>query len=143
MVQDNLAQLDQGGSNCQWVRTYLGPTLGWVMLPVMPELIVTSAAPYTIPAYASRVLFNAAVKVVNLPSVTLWVEANPPLANISPFDRSLWLKDYSYQASGGAPIVVNANGFDTIDGQPNFSIVEAGELIRLYPMTNLVGWYVG
>lgn len=143
MTQDNLAQLDQGGSNCQWTRVYLGPTLGWAMLPIVPEIIVTSTATFTVPAYASRILLNAACKSILLPSVSQWMEATLPLANISGFDRSLWIKDLVYDASGAAPIVITPNGSDLIDGTGSFSIVEAGELIRLYPLTNLTGWYVG
>ncbi len=143
MAGDNLAQQDQGGSNCHYVKTWLGPTLGWAMLPVMPELIVTSAAAYTVPAYASRILLNAAVKSITLPSVSQWLLATLPLANVSAFDRSLWIKDLAYQASVGSPIVLTPNGPDKIDTNASFSIVQAGMLLRLYPMTDGSGWYVG
>ena len=142
-MSDNLGQTDQGGGNCQWVKTYLGPTLGWVMLPVMPELIINSAAALVVPAYASRVLLNAAVKAVTLPSVAQWMLASLPLANIAAFDRSLWIKDYIGDASVAAPIVITPNGTDTIDGLPSFSIITNFDLIRFYPLTSLAGWYVG
>ena len=135
--------LDQGGTSRQWVRTYLGPTLGWKDLPVMPELEITSAATLTIPAYASRVLLKAAVKIINLPSVSQWMLATLPLANVSPFDRSLWIKDYVGDASTGSPIVINADSPDTIDTLASFSIITQNDLIRLYPLTDLTGWYVG
>lgn len=140
---DDLSQLDQGGSNAQWVRTWLGPTLGWAMLPVMPELIVTTAGAYTAPAFSSRILLNAAVTSVQLPSVSQWMEATLPLANIAAFDRSLWIKDYAGNASVGNPITITPAGTDTIDGLASFQISTPNDLIRLYPMTNLVGWYVG
>lgn len=142
---DNLAQLDQGGSNCQSVRTYLGPTLGWAMLPVMPELEITSAAAITVPAFASRILLKAAVKAVQLPQVSQWMLATLPLGNTSSFDRSLWIKDYIGDASVGAPIVITPDPTlpDTIDGLSSFSIITNYDLIRLYPLTDLTGWYVG
>ena len=142
-MSDNLLQTDQGGSNYQRVRAYLGPTLGWVELPVVPELIITSAAALTIPAYASRILLSAAVKAIALPSVSQWMLASLPLANTAAFDRSIWIKDYIGDASSGAPIVVTPNGSDTIDGLSSFSIITPSDLIRLYPMTSLAGWYVG
>lgn len=113
------------------------------MLPVMPELIITSAAALTIPAYASRVLLNAAVKAITLPSVAQWMLASLPLANTAAFDRSLWIKDYIGDASVGAPIVITPNGTDTIDTLSSFSIVTNFDLIRFYPLTSLLGWYVG
>lgn len=140
---DNLTQTDQGGSNCQWVKTYMGPTLGWMMLPVVPELEVVSAAALTLSPYTSRVLLKAAVKAIQLPSVSQWMLASLPAANTSAFDRSIWIKDYVGQASVGSPIVITPNGTDTIDGLTSFSIINAQDLIRLYPLTDLTGWYVG
>lgn len=139
---DSLSQLDQGGSNCSWVRTWLGPTIGWVMLPVVPELEVTSAAALVLSPYTSRVILKAAVKAITLPSVTTWMQAQYQ-ANQAAFDRSIWIKDYSGGASGGAPIVVTPNGTDVIDSVAAFSIITPNDLIRLYPLTDLTGWYVG
>lgn len=142
-MADNLTQLDQGGGNCQWVRTYLGPTIGWVMLPVVPELEVTSAAALVLSPYTSRVLLKAATKAITLPSVRQWMIASLPLGNTAAFDRSIWIKDYVGDASGGAPIVITPNGTDTIDGLASFSIITPNDLIKLYPLTDLTGWYVG
>ena len=142
-MADNLLQTDQGGSNCQWTKVYLGPTLGWVMLPIMPELEITSAAALTIPAYASRVLLKAAVKAIALPSVSQWMLATLPLANTAAFDRSLWIKDYVGDASSGAPIVITPNGSDTIDTLSSYSIITQNDLLKLYPLTDLTGWFVG
>lgn len=140
---DNLAQLDQGGSNCQFVKTWMGPTLGWMILPVVPELEITSASALVIGPYTSRVILNAAVKAIALPSVKQWMTAALPLANTSAFDRSLWIKDLVGSASFVSPIVVTANGTDTIDLLASYQIATPNDLIRLYPLTDLSGWYVG
>ena len=115
------------------------------MLPIVPELEITSAAALTIPAYASRVLLKAAVKAIQLPKVSQWMLATLPLANTSSFDRSLWIKDYVGDASAGSPIVITPDATlpDTIDGLSSFSIITQQDLIRLYPLTDLTGWYVG
>jgi hypothetical protein len=68
----SINQLDLG-TTVQFVKTYLGPSLGWAHLPVQPNLIVTSAAPLTVPAFASRIVLNAAVKLILLPSIASWV----------------------------------------------------------------------
>ena len=113
------------------------------MLPIVPELEITSAAALTIPAYASRVLLKAAVKAIALPSVSQWMLATLPLANTAAFDRSLWIKDYVGDASSGAPIVITPNGSDTIDTLSSYSIITQNDLLKLYPLTDLSGWYVG
>lgn len=99
------------------------------------------------PPFSSRLLLTAAgVGPITLPSVAEWMTAQlggSTIANQACFDRSLWIKDYFYAASGASPIVVLPSGADTIDGQPSFSIVAMGQMIYLYPMTNLAGWFVG
>ena len=40
----NIFDLDTG-SNAQQTLTYLGPSLDWALLPVQPELIVTTSGP--------------------------------------------------------------------------------------------------
>ena len=55
----------------------------------------------------------------------------------------MWIKDYAYSASAASPIVIEAAGSDLIDGEASFSIVEPGDLIRLYPLSDLSGWWVG
>jgi hypothetical protein len=65
------------------------------------------------------------------------------LMSQSPFDRSLWIKDLSGTASQLAPIVIMPSGTDQIDQLSSFSIITTNDLIRLYPLTDLSGWYTG
>ena len=141
-MSDNLGQLDQGGSNCQWTRAYLGPTLGWAMLPVMPELKINSAAALVISPYSSRVLLNAAVVAVTLPDVSQWLLASLPKANTSAFDRSLWVKDLAGNWAANN-CVFTPFGSQTIDGGATYTGVSNHALVRFYPLTDLTGWYVG
>ena len=141
---DNLAQLDYGGSNCQFARVYMGPTLGWMHLPIVPEIIYTSTSPLVIGPYTSRVLLKAACKAVTLPSVTQWMNGALPLGNTAAFDRSLWIKDLSGNAGPGvSAIVFTPFGTDQIDLLSSYSMITPNLLIRLYPLTDLSGWYVG
>ena len=142
---DNLAQLDYGGSNCQYAKVYLGPTIGWVWLPVTPELEITSAAALNLntPTYyfVTRVILKAAVTAIALPAVASWVSAAFQ-RNLSGFDRSIWIKDLlgNFQANN---CTITPNGTDLIDGQASYQVVSNHALIRLYPLTDLSGWYVG
>jgi hypothetical protein len=142
-VSDNLQNLDQSGTNCQFLDVWQGPSLGWGKLAVASQMFVTSTAPLTIPPTASRVLLRAAVTAIALPSVASWVLAFPATAGQIAFDRSLWIKDLSGTASALAPIVITPAGTDQIDELSSFQIITANELIRLYPISDLSGWMVG
>jgi hypothetical protein len=39
--------LDQSGTSRQWQRTYLGPSVGWIMAPYQNILPITAAGTYT------------------------------------------------------------------------------------------------
>lgn len=139
----SLAQLDQG-TYVQFVRTWLGPTVGWVDLPVQPETFVLTGPSYVVQPFDSRVLLNSVatpVIAVTLPSVATWNKALYQRVQ-SPFDRSLWIKDYAYKATAN-PIMITPNGAETIDGLASFQIINDGQLIRLYPLYDMTGWYVG
>ena len=135
------------GTNTQFQSVWLGPSLGWQLLPVAPELYISIPGALIVPPFASRLLLTAAgVGPITLPSVSEWMTGQlggSTIANQACFDRSLWIKDLAYAASALTPIVIAAAGSDTIDGQATFQIVEAGAMIEIYPMTSLVGWYVG
>lgn len=62
--------LDQGGTARQWVRTYMGPTVGWVYLPGLNPLpIITAAGTYVILPDTTLVQLNvAALVTIMLPT---------------------------------------------------------------------------
>ena len=147
-MADNLANLDGGGTNCQFVRTWMGPTLGWMMLPVVPEAFSQSASPIVIVgtsvsnnAYCSRLILKHAVKSITLPSVKQWMTATPALTNSGAFDRSIWIKDLIGAVSNAAPLVFTPFNVDQIDGLTTWSMINAYDCVQFYPLTDLSGWY--
>src|SRR3974390_369037 len=65
--------LDQGGTNRQWQRTYMGPSVGWVMGPLQNILPVSATGTYTLDPSVSLVEVGVAGPVpIVLPSA-----ANP------------------------------------------------------------------
>ena len=145
---DNLLQLNESGSNAQFTKVYLGPSLGWTLCPGSSELIITSPAVELwlgVPgstAYASRVILKAAVTFVILPSVAQWMLATLPLANTAAFDRSISVKDLGGNATAN-PITITPLRSDTIDGQPSWQMVTAYDCIQFNPLSDLSGWFVG
>lgn len=57
--------LDQGGTSRQWVRTWMGPTVGWVMLPGRnPVTTITAAGTYILTPDITLVEVNVAGAVI-------------------------------------------------------------------------------
>jgi hypothetical protein len=61
--------LDQGGTLRQWVRSYMGPSVGWQYVPLQNVLLITTAGTYAIDPSTSLVEVNVAGAVtITLPS---------------------------------------------------------------------------
>ena len=61
--------LDQGGTFRQWTEMYMGPSVGWVRVPVDAVLNITATGTYTIARGTSLILLNVNANVtMNLPS---------------------------------------------------------------------------
>lgn len=137
------ADLDQSGQGYQQIRVYLGPSLGWVMVRVKPQTFINSAGTYSFQPGDSILLINVAGLVtIPLPSVARWVKEtsyNPATG----FERAIYIKDYGGNAVA-FPITVTPDGTDTIDKfAASFTIVQARQLLRLYPLNDLSGWFSG
>jgi hypothetical protein len=66
--------LDQGGTSRQWVKNWMGPSVGWVMAPLQNVLLITTAGTFSLDPSVSLVEVNVAGSVtIILPSC-----ANPP-----------------------------------------------------------------
>lgn len=61
--------LDMGGTFRQWVKMYMGPSVGWVSVPIDAVLDITAAGTYAIARGTSLILINVDANVtINLPS---------------------------------------------------------------------------
>lgn len=137
------ADLDQSGQSYQQVRAYLGPSLGWVMVRVKPETLIASAGTYTVQPGDSILLVNVAGLVtVQLPDVARWVKEtayNPATG----FERAIYVKDYGGNAAA-FNITIAPFGTNTIDKfASNFTIIQNRQLLRLYALNDLTGWWSG
>lgn len=52
--------LDQGGTNREWQRVYLGPSVGWVRAPSRNLLLISAAGTYTLDLSTNFVQVNVA-----------------------------------------------------------------------------------
>lgn len=116
-----------------------GPTLGLVWAQIGAQTKITTGGTTTldINTQVALVNFNGSV-VVALPSVLSWLNAPA-----QPFDGAIWVKDLGGFASAANPITVVPNGTDTIDGQANYKIINPMQLLRIYPLIDATGWFLG
>lgn len=72
--------LDQGGTFREWSSIYLGPSVGWVRVPVRSQLVIAIAGTYVLDLSTNYVQIAAAVLVtIVLPSL-----ARPAPAGVLP-----------------------------------------------------------
>lgn len=137
------ADLDQSGNGYQVARTWLGPTLGWVMTQVHPERKITAPGAVNVNPGDSVIFVSVNGSVtLNLPDVRLWIQ-EAAYQPATAFERSLWIKDLGGFAAA-FPISVAPFGTQSIDALAQvFTIVQNRQLLRLYPLNDLSGWYSG
>src|SRR6516225_9673147 len=106
--------LDQSGSSWHRIRSWLGPSLGWVETQSLPTLSITLAGTYSLPGGTGVVLVNVAGSVtLLLPNVVFWIK-EPAYQPAAPFNRTIWIKDLGGNA-GISPITITPFGTQAID----------------------------
>src|SRR5882672_972307 len=134
--------LDKGGTGFHRSKVYLGPTLGWVDSPLIPARIITITGTSTIDPGDSVVLVDVAATVtVNLPDVVEWVKQSfgRPATG---YERALWIKDLGGNATL-FNITVHPFGGQLIDKSAANVVMNTNfQMIRLYPLFDLSGWYI-
>lgn len=131
--------LDQGGTFRQWTKMYMGPSVGWVPVPVDAVLEITAAGTYAIARGTSLIMLNVNANVtLNLPSSkasTKGPQAIPGQWVINPVtivDRGGFASTRSY--------LVNPSGTELISGLAQVQLAaDYGSLI-LNPILATGGW---
>jgi hypothetical protein len=123
-------------------KVFLGPSLGWVEMEVRPARTITAAGSYLVLPGDSVIHVNVAGLVtVRLPDAVLWVQ-EPGYQPATGFERAIWVKDLGGHATA-FPITITPFGSQKIDFLPSFQIVQNRQLVRLYPLNDMSGWYSG
>src|SRR5262245_36786741 len=137
-----MTDLDRSGFGFQRVRTYLGPSLGWVDELVSPSTPITSGGTRTVLPGESLLLVNVAAGVtLQLPDVVKWWQqtANQPATG---FERSITIKDIGGNAAN-FNIIVAPFGQQTIDNIAQALVIsQAKANVKLIPVVDLSGWMV-
>lgn len=131
--------LDQGGTNRQFKRQYLGPSLGWITTPAEAASIlpITAAGTYTIDPSTTLVTVNVAGAVtLNLPKAhTPSIPAQLGLFVQNP----ITIVDIGGHATAN-PITIAPHGSETIMGLASISLSVNYGGYTLKPSDSLNGW---
>lgn len=132
--------LDQGGTSRQWVRTYLGPSVGWVYLPGRNPLEITTAGTYILQPDTSVVNVNiAGVVIIMLPTAL-----NPAApAGVLPalYARTaISIVDTGGHAGTNPITIMPASVAETIMGLASVQITSAFGAFILSPNVTFRGW---
>ncbi len=135
--------LDQGGTSRQFVRQYLGPSVGWVTVPAPAAsiLAITAAGTYDINPSTTLVTINIAGAVIlNLP------KAHTPSAGAQAQSGLFVQQPIVIIDTGGNanahPITIMPNGAETIMGLVSITLNSNYGGYTLKPSNALNGWSV-
>lgn len=134
--------LDQGGTFRQWVRNYMGPSVGWVSVPVDAVLNITATGTYTIQRGTSLILLNVNANVtINLPSA----KASPQGPQAIPGQwviNPVTIVDIGGFASTRVYNIVPFAG-ETISGLASVQLATDRGTVILIPILTTGGWNLG
>lgn len=129
--------IDQGGTFREWVRTYMGPSVGWVMAPGRNVLNVTAAGAFTIIQGCTLVIVNTTGAVtLKMPSA---IDPTVPAGALpGPYVKSI----ITIVDIGGAPNVTidPASIAETIMGLASISLATPYGSYSLRPDNTFKGW---
>jgi hypothetical protein len=131
--------LDQGGTFRQWVKMFMGPSVGWLSVPVDAVLDITATGTYTIARGTSLILLNVDANVtLNLPSS----RASPQGPQAIPGQwviNPVTIVDIGGFASTRTYRIV-PNGAETISGLASVDLASDRGTIILNPILTTGGW---
>lgn len=132
--------LDQGGTNRIWVKTYMGPSVGWQMAPGGNVLVITTAGTYTLDLSTSLVEVSVAGAVtIILP--TAIIPSVPAGALPGPYvGNPITIVDTGGFA-GSNPITIQpASVGENVMGLSSIQITANYGAYSLLPNSTLKGW---
>ena len=133
--------LDQGGTNRQYIRQYLGPSVGWVTIPAPAASIlpITAVGTYTVNRSVTLITVNVAGAVtLNLPKAhtpAVGAQAQPGLFVQTP----ITIVDVGGNATAH-PITIAPAAGETIMSLASIQLTVNYGGWSLKPLDSLNGW---
>ena len=136
--------LDQGGTFRQWTKVFMGPSVGWVSVPVESVLEITATGSYSIERGTSLITINVNASVtINLPSS----KATPQGAQAIPGQwviNPVTVVDVGGFANPGTVnYLINPFGTELISGLSQVTLAAPFGTVILIPKLASGGWNLG
>jgi hypothetical protein len=136
--------LDQGGTFRQFQKVFMGPSVGWLSVPVQAIINQTAAGTLTLQRWTNLVKINVAAGVlnINLPSsmaTALGPQAIPGQWVYNP----VVVVDILGTASGALTVNINPFGSELISGLAQVQLATPYGTILLEPLLDTGGWTLG
>lgn len=131
--------LDQGGTGRRWVKTYLGPSIGWVETPERNVLLITAAGTYTINLSTNLVQVNVAgaVTIIMPSALDVSLGVTVPGAFVK---ANVTIVDIGGNAAAHNITIQPASNAETIMGLAQIKITSNYGGFILQPSNVAAGW---
>jgi hypothetical protein len=131
--------LDQGGTFRQWIRAYMGPSVGWVNVPIDAVLNITTTGIKTIARGTSLILIN-----VNANVTILLPSSKASLAGPQAIPGQWVINPVTIVDIGGFASAniynISPNPGETISGLATVQLASDRGTIILNPILTTGGW---
>lgn len=136
--------LDQGGTFRQWTKMFMGPSVGWVSVPVDAVLNITAGGTYTIARGTSLILLNVNASVVlNLPSAKASPQGPQAIPGQWVINPVTVLDQGGFANPGTVNYDINPFGAETISGLSTVRLGTPRGTVILIPLLTNGGWNLG
>jgi hypothetical protein len=134
--------LDQGGTNRQWIVSEMGPTIGRVRVPLQNILLITAAGTYNIDPSTCLIEVNVAGAVtIVLPSAVNPAYRGAPTTQPGKFANTpITIVDVGGNAAGHNILIEPNNAGETILGLTQIKISVAYGGYTLVPNSGEATW---
>jgi hypothetical protein len=134
------SDLDQGGTSRIWDKQYLGPSVGWIQVPVRNILPITAAGTYAIDPSTSLITVNVAGPVTVILPTTL----NPSSGGMGQpglfVDNPITIVDIGGHANANPITIQPFSGSENILGLASIQITSNYGGYTLLPSAAQQGW---
>lgn len=136
--------LDQGGTFRQWVKYFMGPSVGWVTVPVDAVLDITAGGTYTIQRGTSLIMINVNASVVlNLPSSKAAPQGPQALPGQWVINPVTIIDIGGFANPGTVNYDINPSGSELISGLSTVRLGTPRGTVILIPILTTGGWNLG
>lgn len=136
--------LDQGGTFRQWTRMWMGPSVGWVPVPVDAVLNITAGGTYTIARGTSLILLNVNASVtLNLSSSKAAVQGPQAIPGQWVINPVTVVDIGGFANPGTVDYSIVPNGTEKISGLNSVPLATPRGTVILIPILATGGWNLG